>query len=257
MAKGFFDKLNTLVQAHINDVVRPMGDDDSGKARKKALSRKEIRGGLEKDVTELRKRINEALAYQDDLQAKADALYEEISEWDAKADAAVEEGREGDARFAIRRMQQAQRELDMTEASLREHQLLTQDLISQVNRLEGVVAESSRSEADTDAAPAESASERADDIGRTLSAKLDQTRSKLNELIDNYRGPGHEYVGRESAGDRNAADAPEPRMYSRDEVVDEVPQPDPPRRNHPISDDKVDDDYASRLSRLSKPDDDD
>lgn len=253
MAKGFFNKLNTLVQAHINDIVSPM-EDGSSKARKKALSRQDIRGGLEHDVTELRKRINDALAYQDDLQAKANALYEEISEWDAKADQAVEEGREEDARFAIRRMQQAQRELDMTEASLREHQLLTQDLISQVNTLEGVVAESSRRDTgEDDTTPADA--NRVDDIGRTLSTKLDQTRAKLNELVDNYRGPGHEYVGNDRPG--ASEDQPEPRMYSRDEVVDEVPQPDPPRRNHPIQDEKIDDDYASRLSRLSKPDDED
>ncbi len=252
MAKGFFNKLNTLVQAHINDIVSPM-DRESGDAQKKALSRKEIRGGLEHDVSELRKRINDALTYQDELQAKVNALYQEISDWDAKADTAVDEGREDDARFAIRRMQQAQRELDMTEASLREHQLLTQDLIRQVNTLEGVVAESSRNDAANDTATAETA--RVDDVGRTLSAKLDQTRAKLNELVDNYRGPGHEYVGKKPSADTD--DQPDPRMYSREEVVDEVPQPDPPRRNHPISDDKIDDDYASRLSRLSKPDDED
>lgn len=250
MAKGFFNKLNTLVQAHINDIVSPMDDDDRDRARKKALSRQEIRGGLQKDVGELRKRINDALDYQDELQTRADTLYQEIADWDAKADKAVEEGREDDARFAIRRMQQTQRELDLTEASLQEHRMLTQDLISQVNTLEGVVAQSDNTD---DTRPEQEVNDsRVDDIGRNLSAKLDQTREKLNNLVSSYRGPGHEYIGDDEADTR-----PEPRMYSRDEVVDEVPQPDPPRRNHPISDDKIDDDYASRLSRLSKPDDDD
>jgi septal ring factor EnvC (AmiA/AmiB activator) len=257
MAKGFFDKLNTLVQAHINDIVSPMDDDDTGRARKKALSRQEIRGGLQKDVGELRKRVNDALDYQDELQAKADKLYQEIADWDAKADKAVEEGREDDARFAIRRMQQTQRELDLTEASLREHRTLTQDLISQVNTLEGVVAQS-ENRTDDDTAPPDVDNSRVDDIGRNLSAKLDKTREKLNELVSSYRGPGHEYIGSDDTDiDRDTGNRPQPRMYSRDEVVDEVPQPDPPRRNHPISDDKVDDDYASRLSRLSKPEDDD
>lgn len=246
MSNNFFGKLNTLVKAHINDIISPI-DETISKSRKKALSRHEIRGGLEKDVTTLRKRIDEALVYEDELQKKIDALYQEIATLDAKADALVTEGRESEARTAINRLQQAQREITMLEADIREHHYITQELISQTNMLEGVVMQSKQEAAES----GESTEEKSDieKMGENIVKQLDTTRQKLTDLISNYTRPDETPVKEEYK--------PEQRRYRTiDNVVDEVPQPKPqqaPSPSHPVKRADVDKDLESRVSRLSKP----
>ena len=92
MPDSFLDKLNTLVKAHVNNLIDPI-DEKSSKSRKKALERNDIRGSLQGDVKILRQRIDAALSYEDEMQAKIDKLYQESNDWDAKADKAVAEGR--------------------------------------------------------------------------------------------------------------------------------------------------------------------
>ncbi|MDQ7024575.1 MAG: PspA/IM30 family protein [Anaerolineae bacterium] len=242
MPTNFFDKLNHLVKSHINDIVSPL-DDKISKSRKKALARHDIRGGLESDVKTLRARIDDALAYQDDMQAKINKLYDDKDEWDAKADKAVEDGRETDARFAIGRIEQAQREIEMLEADLREHQYVTQELISQVNTLDDVVQESAQ-QPESEVEPTSDKSD-VEKIGEQIVTQLDSTRRKLTDLISNYTA---QVTGETPANKKHYI------MGDGTPVVDE--EPEPPRR-HPVSKRKVDDDYSARLSRLSKPDKDD
>lgn len=232
MPDSFFGKLNTLVKAHINNVLDPI-DEKTSKSRKKALSRQEIRGGLQGDVRLLRQRIDEAIQYEDELQAKVDNLYKESSDWDAKADAAVKEGRENDARFALGRMQQAQREIEMLEADLREHRTVTQELISQVNMLDSTI---SAVEGEEETTPEREAT--TEDLGAQIIKSLDSTRENLRDLISTYTA---KVTGQDEA----------PKQI----IVDEEPDPNKGKVKHPVDSRKVEDDYAARLSRLSKPDD--
>lgn len=232
MPDSFFGKLNTLVKAHINNVLDPI-DEKSSKSRKKALSRQDIRGGLQGDVKLLRQRIDEALQYEGELQAKVDKLYKESSDWDAKADAAVKEGRENDARFALGRLQQAQREIEMLEADLREHRTVTQELISQVNMLDSTI---SAAEGQEETVPEPEAT--SEDLGAQIIKSLDNTRENLRDLISSYTA---KVTGQEEA----------PKQI----IVDEEPDPNKDKVKHPVDSRKVDDDYAARLSRLSKPED--
>ncbi len=246
MPDNFFDKLNTLVQAHINNVIDPI-DEKTSRSRKKALSRQDIRGGLQKDVKLLRERIDEALNYEGELQAKADKLYAEISELDDKANAAVADGRENDARFALGRMQQAQRDLEMIEADLQEHRTITQELISQVNMLDSTIqaAEKEASDDDEDISiPVKNKSQSSssstpdvNEIGAQIVQQLDSTRQNLSNLISEYTS--------KVMGDDSPREMPE---------VNDPPSPRS-RTRHPVDRDKVDKDYSARLSRLSKPDD--
>jgi phage shock protein A len=242
MPNNFFDKLNHLVKAHINDIVSPI-DEQISKSRKKALARQDIRGGLESDVKTLRARIDDALAYQDNMQAKINKLHQDKVDWDAKADKAVADGRENDARFAIGRIQQAQREIEMLEADLTEHNYITQELISQVNMLDSVVQESAQQSdsSNESAAPEKSDVEK---IGQQIVSQLDSTRRKLSDLISNYTAQ----VTGETPPDKKHY-----VMGDGTPVVDEEPQPE---RRHPVSNRKVDDDLDARVSRLSKPEDD-
>jgi phage shock protein A len=241
MPNNFFDKLNTLVRAHVNNIVDPI-DENTSRSRRKALARQDIRRGLQDDVKTLRQRIEDALAYQEQLQGRVDKLYEEIRDYDAQADQAVSEGREEAARYAIRRMQQSQRELEMTEADLREHQLLTQDLISQVNTMEGVIEQAQPEKSESGAQAGES-DESADTIGAQIVQQLDDTRQRLSELISGYTRTVTNDFGDPETAAREAQDRRE----------GEAPPAQERPVSHPVDSRKVDDDLSSRLARLSKP----
>lgn len=263
MANSFFGKLNHLVKAHINDIISPI-DEEMSKSRRKALARQDIRGGLEKDVQTLRKRIDDALEHQDGLQAKIDKLYAEIAEQDDIADTAVADGREDDARRAIGRIQQAQREVQMLEADLQEHKYVTQELITQVNNLDMVVTEAQEQETDIPVSTSSSTTSRTEEIrtqaeklGENIVKQLDSTRKQLSDLIDNYTQqvnddtpatPPKEYKPERRPTRSRSAAQNAPTLNERKQAGNNV--------SHPVDRRKVDDDYSQRLSRLSKPDDD-
>ncbi|MGB1287070.1 MAG: hypothetical protein ACPG7F_11095 [Aggregatilineales bacterium] len=251
---SFFKKLNTLVQSHINDVLDPM-DDTSVDARERRqrrnlLSRREIQSGLTGDVKELRTRIDEAVAYEDQLQGKIEKLYSDIARYDAAADEALARADDTAAQRAVSSLKQAQRELEMQEADVREHRFITQELVSKVNQLESTLETAKRQQAeelrqaesdnrqekitadnDTDRTSIPLSVVEEDDQGnevvREISRKLDNTRQKLSEL-----------VATQGSGLLNRAD----------DVVDEVKQPE-----HPVSRRDIRDDLAERRSRLSAP----
>lgn len=256
MARSFFDKLNTLVKSQINDVVSPMDERDerNSRARRNALSRLDIRRGLQEDVSVLRQRIDDALAYQDELQTRVDKLYAEIADWDRKADQAVNEGRDADARNYIGRMQQAQRELEMAEADLVEHRHITQDLINQVDMLDSVVEEAQGQGNDQETVVRDNDPDIAQ-MGEQLVQKLDDTRKQLSDLISGYYDQARETYRPEAREvDIPEADDNTPVRRSR---TGPPPIKQEPQRQHPVSQDKVDEDFEARLSRLSKPEKDD
>ena len=237
MPDSFFKKLNTLVQGHINNVIDPI-DEKTSKSRRKALSRQDIRGGLQKDVKLLRQRIDDALAYETELQAKADKLYGAISEWDDKANQAVGDERENDARYALGQMQQTQRELEMIEADLQEHRTITQELISQVNMLDSTI-QAVEDEVTTET-PTASEQPNVEEIGAQIVQQLDNTRQNLSNLISEYTS---KVMGE---------DAP---LREDEDTQGDIPIQRTRTVKHPVDKDKVEDEYSARLSRLSKPDD--
>jgi phage shock protein A len=234
---GFFKKLNTLIQAQINDAIRPLRPDSDSKARRKFLGRVGGDGALSQDVGTLRRRIDDALNHETALEAKVDKLYALIAQLDALADEALAQGREGEARKALAQLQQAQRDLRDTESHLYEHRLVTQELISRVNTLEAVLEQAKRAEAERKAnaatapdAPAnetnseagEHAADQAETLGQRISAQLDATRERLARAIDQHQPS--------------------------------VPSASKPSPVSPVSPvDNVDDDLAQRRARLMKP----
>jgi phage shock protein A len=228
-------KLNVLVKAGINDV---LGDVRSGELPRKALSVFQLGSGIDREVTMLRGRINDALAYEDELQARLTSLQTEINDWDAKADAAVAAGDDTNGRYFIDQMHRAQQRLTIAEADLRDHQQVTQELISRVNMLESAVADARRAEAEkqaeVDAAkqaetPQTDSSEQAQaketdsaPRGQVLSDVLKDVRERVNQM-----------------GDLIAA-------------KDEVQQSTAPTES-PVDENIVDDDLEVRRQRLSKP----
>ncbi len=213
-------KLNVLVKASINDV---LGEVRSGELPRKALSSFQLGGDIDREVTMLRGRINEALAYEDELQARVAALQTEVEDWDTKADAAVANGNDADGRYNIDQMHRAQQRTTIAEADLRDHQQVTQELISRVNMLESAVADARRAEAEKQAETQSPQPEQTDTAprGQVLSDVLRDVRERINRM-----------------GDLVAA---------KDELNESaVPQA-------PVVDDQVvDDDLEARRQRLSK-----
>jgi phage shock protein A len=176
-------KLNVLVKAGINDV---LGEVRSGELPRKALSSFQLGSDIDREVNMLRGRINDALAYEDELIARVAALQAEVQDWDVKADAAVAESREADGRYAIDQMHRAQQRTTIAEADLRDHQQVTQELISRVNMLESAVADARRAEAETQAENQQPQPEQTDTAsrGQALSDVLRDVRERINHMGD-------------------------------------------------------------------------
>jgi phage shock protein A len=177
-------KLNVLVKAGISDV---LGEIRTGELPRKALSSFQLGSDIDREVNMLRGRINEALAYEDELQKRAASLQAEVEDWDAKADAAVAAGKDADGRYAIDQMHRAQQRTAMAEADLRDHQQVTQELILRVNTLEAAVADARRAEAEKAEQHTETVSP--DQQGQAprvpvLSDVLRDMRERINQMGD-------------------------------------------------------------------------
>lgn len=231
---SFWKKLDTAIRAQINDLVDFNKDDETSRARRKYLARHDVNKSLQNDVKGLRTRIDDALAYEEQLQSKINGLYAAVSEWDQKADEAVANGRDDDARLALGRMQQAQRELEMEESALNEHRYLTQELMSQVNVLESTLFEANQNQNVPDEV-IEDETPTGETVVDNIARQIDQTRRTLSQLVE------ESIKTVTGADDTPAKNQP-----------NEVAQP-PARPAHPVNQRAVDDDLAKRRSRLTRP----
>jgi hypothetical protein len=134
-----FTKLNALIRAGLRDIVgdAPLNLD----ALRRALSAGRLGSDLDKEVAVLRQRVNDAIAYEDQLIARVQEFQAQVESLDAQADDAVQAGHEDTARALIAQMRRTQQRLAMAESDLREHRFVTQDLLQRVNMLEAIVAE--------------------------------------------------------------------------------------------------------------------
>lgn len=177
----FFKKLNVLVKASVNEL---LGDERAiGGPRRKALTPDRLGKDIDREIASLRQRINEALDYEDELQARVQTLRAEVSKWDEQADNAVARGDDEMARYDVEQMQRAQQHLAMAEADLRDHQAVTQELILRVNELDAAVADVRRAKSQPDE-PQASAEPLERSAGDVLSDVLREMREKINEMGD-------------------------------------------------------------------------
>ena len=160
-----FKKLNVLIKSSLNDLV---GDEPSRRGAQPRRLGKQI----DREIAALHQRINDAYDYEAQLKARIVTLEDEIARLDSEADTAVEQRREEQARFIIGQMQRAQQRLTMARADLREHQLVTQELVQRVSTLEAYVAEARRRQQDV-----------AETSSGGLADLLRQTREKLTRDV--------------------------------------------------------------------------
>ncbi len=148
-----FSKLNTLLRASIeglleDDLRLPRGRRDA--PRGKALNR---------EIEALRREINTALDYEDELQTRIDALHQDASDLDLQADNALLARQEEAARQALTQLKRTEQQIAMLEADLAQHRQHVAALMDRVNMLEGLAAEAQarREPASTGSADAEPA----------------------------------------------------------------------------------------------------
>jgi hypothetical protein len=145
MAKSWLEKLNTLVRASINDFTAEVGS----RIPTPTLRSKD----LENEVEALRERVNEALAYEDKLEAQIRQLEDKAVDLDRAADASLLKGDEARARRFLQEMRRVQHQIAIFEADLKQHRRSTAELISNVNYFDSLVGDVSRREASRPAAP--------------------------------------------------------------------------------------------------------
>lgn len=210
-----FKKLNVLVKATINDTL-------GGDGGKKPLNPARLGKDIDREIAALRGRINDALDYETNLKAKVQDLQDEVNRLDQQADDLVAQRNEDEARYVVEQMQRAQQRMAMAESDLREHRLVTQELIVRVNMLEAAVADARRRQT------AETPADRSP--GQALSDVLREAREKIAAMGDIV-----------SARQEIA----ESDMKSEPSLADETPSS--------TGSPQVEDDLARRRQRLSKP----
>ncbi len=188
MMSDLLQKLHVLIRAGLHDLIG--GDATDRGSIRRVLTSRRIGQNFDEEIKALRSRINDAIAYEDQLTAQAATLREEVESLDRQADTAVSEGAEDRARLLVAQMQRAQQRLAMAEADLREHRFLTQDLIQRVNTLEAIVSEAR-------AAEESDATDRSADPGeqpRDLAGVLRQIRQQLDAELSSSPGVSTEHA---------------------------------------------------------------
>lgn len=220
-------KLNTLVRASLNDITP-------------SLPRFEREPNLDRQVADLRQRINEALEHEDDLQAQVNSLHQEVLRLDAAADQAVQQGRESEARQILEQLKRAEQRLAFAESDLRTHRRAVEELIGRVNLLEAAVGDKKAAEQPaTTSAPAATSSIQStppspEAVAQPIESTMDRISKKITEAQEKTRERIHQM------GDLlNAQKASEPASGA--------PNSDTPNSK------SADDELGERLRRLSKP----
>jgi phage shock protein A len=238
---SIFDKITTLVNAQVNDF---LGRNPKSPLARIKLDPEEVETNPRRTVQSLRKRLDEALAYEDDIQAKIDRLNQEALQLDEQADAMVQSGDEFGARRILSQLNMKQQQLTIAESELRDHRLLTQHLMQEMTTLEMALdsqqrQQSTRQQGSGTRIPVDGVDSSQESGAKTVfdnvSDKINETRSSLENLLNNSPVPTPTEVS---------------KKYEKFDIVDEVPDPRKPKST------KIDKgDMNERLSRLSKPDD--
>jgi hypothetical protein len=141
------DKLNILVRARINSALSGTSSPSSSvPARGSGAAADDERAlrdprAAQRDVSELRTAIDQALNAEDAMQVKLDAARKQMEDLDYRADQALLRGDDGEAREAVQRLKTTERTVQAMEADLATHRRATSQLIEQVNHLEAILAD--------------------------------------------------------------------------------------------------------------------
>ncbi len=265
-------KLNTLVSAQLNDLASKIPIPSS-------------KSDLTRQATDLRERVNAAMAHEEQLRANINALREEIAALSARVDAALQDGQDSTARALLEQMQRLEKRLGFAEADLRQHHHHVTQLMEQVSAFENIVqrAQPPRTPpihavpdaipAQADAAPADDAIQAAPqanaDAAQAAPAAAPKPKPKAKrdpsapytakDLAQDARQEAEQQLERTESGMQNTGGLLrdiQARAKARMDELDRI------LRDGGLIDDPesaaarkaAEDDIEARLKRLSKPD---
>jgi phage shock protein A len=176
---GLLNKINTLFRARIENFLEEDLHLTRNRDRRELLSADQLGQDIDREVTALRQRIEQAITHEEKLQTEIDALRQEASDWDLQADNALLKGDEVTARHALAQMKRTEQKAALLEADLVQHHRSTAEFIERVNVLEGLVAEA-RSQQQSAPPPS---------TGKTLDTVLHTTRIEVETLEEGKEPP--------------------------------------------------------------------
>jgi len=243
-----FDKISTLINAQFNDL---LGKNPRSPLARIKLNAEEAEKNPQRSAHSLRLRLEEAIEYEDELQARIDERMTEVVELDKLVDEMLRSGDEYSAQRLQGQLNMKQQHLTIAESELHDHRLMTRHLMQELGTLEMALdSEEQRQRAQTSSSAgktripidgvASSARQRENVKKSFLDAvtdKFDETRANLESLLDSSPAPERPV---------------RPSGLQRFEIVDEEPDPRSPKPRK-----KDEPDMNARLSRLSKPAEDD
>ena len=168
-------KLNVLVKATLNDALT--GDSRRNKLVSRSGDKPSAVQEGNQQIGQLRQRINETLAFEDELQKQIQSLQSEVADWDEQADVAVKDGDEAKAHYAVEQMQRAQERLTIAQSDLTAHEQVTQELIYHVNTLEAAVDAATQKQ--TDSSTEVGADEKVSGVLRDMRDKILELRDQI------------------------------------------------------------------------------
>ncbi|MDX2078460.1 MAG: PspA/IM30 family protein [bacterium] len=177
----FFDKLNTLVRVKLSDL---LGESKSTTHSDDKSSSQPIQQ-VAKDAENLRARVNDAIGYEDKLQAQIVDINKQLVTLNRQADDATEKGNEAMARYFIEKIQRLEDRLLILEKDLQEHQLLAQDLIQKVSTLEATIATIQEQKPAT--SPVADSTETPKNVADKFSELVSDAQKRINTLGDRIK----------------------------------------------------------------------
>lgn len=242
-----FDKISTLINAQLNDF---LGKNPRSPLARIRLDADEAEENPQRSARNLRQRLDEAIDYEDELQAKIDQRMREVVELDKLVDEMLRSGDEYSAQRLQGQLNMKQQQLTIAESELRDHRLMTQHLMQELGTLEmaldsqqgrerthggGASSSGGRTRIPIDGVASSGRPRGSSDrsILNTMNEKFEETRTNLETLLNNSP------ISQRSEP---------PGAAQRFEIVDEEPDP---RKPKPRKQDASD--MNARLSRLSRP----
>ncbi len=190
---GLLNKINTLIRSRIESFLEEDLRLPGSRERGELLSADRLGANIDQEIVALRRRIDQAITHEENLQTAIDALRQEASDWDIQADNALLQGDEIAARHALEQFKRTEQKAALLEADLAEHRRSTAEFIERVNVLEGLIAEAR-----------EQRPSRPPAAGETLDTVLHTTRIEV-ETLENEAGPSAAALGEARDQDRGTA----------------------------------------------------
>ncbi len=218
------EKLNVLLRAGLNSLTAGSGERPSA-ARitpEKLGTPKEV----DREISALRKQLNDAIAQQEALQARLEDMERQIAEYVRQADAALQADDEPRARYLITQKQRLEQRVRTQSETLERYRNAAADLMEQVNTLEAMVTDARRTAEMAAAAP----------LDEPLPESIPTRTPALADVLRSVRERVEETL------------APRPKP-----PADDPPTP-PATPSKPAPTKPDEDDLAKRRARLSLPD---